>query len=102
MYHYVRDLPNTSFPKIKGMLTSEFRQQLAALQNHYEIATLESGLDFLRGAYKPARDLTLLTFDDGFKEHSAEVTSMLVDQRTQGLFFIITSCLQESLSDGCT
>jgi peptidoglycan/xylan/chitin deacetylase (PgdA/CDA1 family) len=95
MYHYVRDLPNTPFPKIKGMLTSEFRRQLTALQNRYEMATLESGLDFLRGAYKPARDLSLLTFDDGFKEHYAEVTSMLVDRRIQGLFFVITSCLQE-------
>jgi peptidoglycan/xylan/chitin deacetylase (PgdA/CDA1 family) len=95
MYHYVRDLPNTSFPKIKGMLTSQFRQQLVALQNHYEMATLESGLDFLRGVYKPARDLSLLTFDDGFKEHYAEVTSMLVEQGIQGLFFVITSCLQE-------
>jgi peptidoglycan/xylan/chitin deacetylase (PgdA/CDA1 family) len=96
MYHYVRDLPNTRFPKIKGMLTSEFRQQLAALQNRYEVATLESGLDFLRGAYKPAKDLTLLTFDDGFKEHCAEVTSMLMDQRIQGLFFVITSCLEDN------
>jgi peptidoglycan/xylan/chitin deacetylase (PgdA/CDA1 family) len=96
MYHYVRDLPNTSFPRIKGMLTSEFRLQLAAFQDRYEMATLESGLDFLRGVYKPAKDLMLLTFDDGFKEHGAEVTSMLVDQRIQGLFFVITSCLEEN------
>jgi peptidoglycan/xylan/chitin deacetylase (PgdA/CDA1 family) len=96
MYHYVRDLPNTRFPKIKGMLTREFREQLALLQKHYEIATLESGLDYLRGAYKPPKDLMLLTFDDGFKEHCAEVTSMLVDQRIQGLFFVITSCLEDN------
>jgi peptidoglycan/xylan/chitin deacetylase (PgdA/CDA1 family) len=96
MYHYVRDLPNTSFPRIKGMLTSEFRQQLAALQDRYEMATLESALDFMRGAYEPVKDLMLLTFDDGFKEHCAEVTSMLMDQRIQGLFFVITSCLEEN------
>src|ERR671919_601084 len=45
MYHYVRDLPNTPFPRIKGMLIKDFRQQLAALQQCYEMATLESALD---------------------------------------------------------
>jgi peptidoglycan/xylan/chitin deacetylase (PgdA/CDA1 family) len=95
MYHYVRDLPNTPFPRIKGMLTTDFRQQLKAIQNLYEMATLESALDFLRGVYTPARDLCLLTFDDGFKEHYAEVTPRLVDCGVQGNFFVITSCLQE-------
>ena len=95
MYHYVRDLPNTSFPRIKGMLTSDFQQQLAALQNQYEIATLESALDFLQGVYSPSRHLCLLTFDDGLRDHYLEVTPILVDHGVQGLFFIITSCLQE-------
>src|SRR5215813_8697839 len=95
MYHYVRDLPNTPFPRIKGMLISDFRQQLTALQNQYEMATLESALDFLQGAYSPHRDLCLLTFDDGLKDHYLEVTPILVDLDVQGLFFVITSCLQE-------
>jgi peptidoglycan/xylan/chitin deacetylase (PgdA/CDA1 family) len=95
MYHYVRDLPNTSYPRIKGMLISDFRQQLAVLQNQYEMATLESALDFLRGAYSPPRDLCLLTFDDGLKDHYSEVTSILSDLSIQGIFFVITSCLQE-------
>src|SRR5919197_3009297 len=95
MYHYVRNLPNTSFPRIKGMLSSDFQQQLSALQNQYEMATLESALDFLRGIYLPSRDLCLLTFDDGLKDHYSEVTPILVDLGIQGIFFVITSCLQE-------
>jgi peptidoglycan/xylan/chitin deacetylase (PgdA/CDA1 family) len=94
MYHYIRDLPNTPFPRIKGMLTSDFRKQLAMLKNQYEMATLESALDFVRGAYTPSRDLCLLTFDDGLKEHYTEVTPMLVEWGIQGLFFVITSCLK--------
>jgi peptidoglycan/xylan/chitin deacetylase (PgdA/CDA1 family) len=94
MYHYVRDLPHTPFPRLKGMLTSAFRQQLAALRSRYEMATLESALDFLRGEYTPSRPLCLLTFDDGLKEHYTDVTPILVDCRVQGLFFVITSCLQ--------
>jgi peptidoglycan/xylan/chitin deacetylase (PgdA/CDA1 family) len=92
MYHYIRDLPNTSFPRIKGMLTREFREQLATLQSRYEMGTLESALDFMGGAYRPQRDLCLLTFDDGLKEHYAEITPILIDHGVQGLFFVITSC----------
>jgi peptidoglycan/xylan/chitin deacetylase (PgdA/CDA1 family) len=95
MYHYVRDLPNTSFPRIKGMLTSDFQQQVAALRNQYEMATLESALDFLQGVYSAPRDLCLLTFDDGLKDHYSEVTPILVDLDVQGVFFVITSCLEE-------
>ena len=80
MYHYIRDLPNTSFPRIKGMLTRDFREQLATLQSRYEMGTLESALDFMRGSYRPSRDLCLLTFDDGLKEHYAEITPILIDQ----------------------
>lgn len=95
MYHYIRDLPNTPFPRIKGMCISDFRQQLTALQCHYEMATLESTLAFLQGRYTPRRDLCLLTFDDGLKEHYSEVTPLLGDCGVQGLFFVITSCVQE-------
>jgi peptidoglycan/xylan/chitin deacetylase (PgdA/CDA1 family) len=95
MYHYVRDLPNTPWPRLKGMLTSTFRQQLRALREHYELATLETALAFLQGAYIPRRDLCLLTFDDGLKEHYTEVTPLLVEHGIQGVFFLITSCVQE-------
>jgi peptidoglycan/xylan/chitin deacetylase (PgdA/CDA1 family) len=94
MYHYVRDLPNTRFPKIKGMLTRDFGEQLALLQDRYEMATLESALDFIQGNYTPVRDLCLLTFDDGLKEHYSEITPLLTDRGIQGLFFVITSCLE--------
>jgi peptidoglycan/xylan/chitin deacetylase (PgdA/CDA1 family) len=95
MYHYVRDLPNTPWPRLKGMLTSAFRQQLRILQEHYELATLETALAFMQGAYTPTRDLCLLTFDDGLQEHYTEVTPLLVEHGIQGVFFLITSCVQE-------
>lgn len=95
MYHYVRDLPNTRLPRLKGLLTSVFCQQLRALREHYELATLETAVAFLQGTYTPPRDLCLLTFDDGVKEHYTEVTPLLVAHGIQGIFFLITSCLQE-------
>jgi peptidoglycan/xylan/chitin deacetylase (PgdA/CDA1 family) len=95
MYHYVRDLPRTDFPRIKGMLPDDFRRQVNRLSERYEMASLESALAFLRGEYQPKRNLCLLTFDDCLKEHYAEVTPTLAERGIQGIFFIITSCLQE-------
>jgi peptidoglycan/xylan/chitin deacetylase (PgdA/CDA1 family) len=94
MYHYVRDLPNTRFPRIKGLLADDFRQQVAWLNERHEMATLESALAFLAGEYRPKRDLCLLTFDDGLKDHYTEVLPALSELRIEGLFFIITSCLE--------
>lgn len=92
MYHYVRDLPRTRFPRIKGMLSNDFRLQVASLNEQYEMATLESALAFLTGEYRPVRELCLLTFDDGLKEHYTDVLPELAQRHIQGLFFITTSC----------
>jgi len=94
MYHYVRDLPRTRFPRIKAALSDDFRRQVAWLSERHEMATLESALAFLAGKYQPARDLCLLTFDDGLRDHYTEVLPVLAERRIQGLFFIITSCLE--------
>ena len=59
------------------------------------MATLESSMAFLDGDYRPSRDLCLLTFDDGLKEHFREVAPLLAERGLQGLFFLITSCLEE-------
>src|SRR5580704_10319558 len=92
-YHYVRDLPNTRFPKIKGMLLDDFRRQTATLPDLFEMATVSSAFEFLTGRYQPRRNLCLMTFDDGLKEHYAEVTPILAENDIQGVFFLITSCL---------
>ncbi len=94
-YHHVRDLPQSRFPHIKGMLTDDFRAQVALLVERYEMATLESALDFLEGGYEPRRDLCLLTFDDGSKDHYTNVLPILAERHIQGLFFVITRCHEE-------
>ena len=55
MYHYVRDLPRTQFPRLKGMLTEDFRHQVNELSSIYEMASIESALDFMTGEYRPRR-----------------------------------------------
>jgi peptidoglycan/xylan/chitin deacetylase (PgdA/CDA1 family) len=96
-YHYVRDLPRTRFPQIKGMLLDDFRRQAKALPGVYEMATLESAIAFLTGKYTPRRDLCLMTFDDGLREHFADVTPILAEEQIQGLFFLISGCLEDGV-----
>jgi len=95
MYHYVRDLPRTPYPRLKGMMLDDFRHQVAELSSCYEMASLESAQDFMTGEYRPRRDLCLLTFDDGLKEHFTDVTPILAEKRIRGVFFLITSCVEE-------
>ena len=45
MYHYVRDLPYTRYPKIKGLLTSQFKEQLAYIERHYQFVTVNDCLN---------------------------------------------------------
>ena len=94
-YHYVRDLPRTRFPQIKGRLIADFEQQVDELSQRFEMATLESALAFLAGDYAPTRDLCLLVFDDGLKDHFTNVTPRLAERGIQGQFFITTACVEE-------
>lgn len=94
-YHYVRDLPKSRFPAIKGLLTDDFRRQVDALRSRYEMADWRSVLAFIRGDYKPERDLCFLTFDDGLKDHLTDVLPILLERRLTGAFFITTRCADE-------
>jgi peptidoglycan/xylan/chitin deacetylase (PgdA/CDA1 family) len=95
MYQYVRDVAGTPFPNLKGIRPDDFRLQIAELETQFEMASIESAMDFLAGEYRPRRDLCLLTFDDGLKEHLREVTPILAEKRIPGVFFLITSCIEE-------
>ena len=77
------------------MLLDDFREQVAGLSTQFEMASLESAVDFIAGEYRPRRDLCLLTFDDGLKEHYTDVTPILYEKRIRAVFFPITGCLEE-------
>ena len=88
MYHYVRDLARSRFPRIKALTVDAFRGQLAYIANHYQIVTMESVLDALEngGSGLPPR-AALLTFDDGYADHYNTVLPILDQLGVQGSFF---------------
>jgi peptidoglycan/xylan/chitin deacetylase (PgdA/CDA1 family) len=88
MYHYVRDLKNSRFPAIKGLSIERFRRQLDYIQAHYTPITVEMLLGALRSGEKdlPPNSI-LLTFDDGYGDHFANVFPLLEARKIQGCFF---------------
>jgi peptidoglycan/xylan/chitin deacetylase (PgdA/CDA1 family) len=88
MYHYVRELPYTRYPKIKGLLSSQFKAQLAYLKNNYTFVTVE---DCINAIYSQSNNFpsnsVLLTFDDAYIEHFTTVFPILEESGIQGCFF---------------
>jgi len=92
MYHYVRDVAGTRFPRLKALPVDAFRRQVDALRATHEMATWESLASFLSGEYVPRRDLCYLTFDDGLREHHETVLPILQERGVKAAFFVITGC----------
>lgn len=89
MYHYVRDLRHSRFPRIKGLDVRDFRGQLDYLRGRYTVVSMEEVMYAAQGS--PAdlpTDAVLLTFDDGFIDHYTTVLPLLDERGWQGSFFV--------------
>jgi len=87
MYHYVRDLARSRYPRIKGLDAADFAGQLEYMLRHYQPVRMEDVLAATRGeAELPPRSI-LLTFDDGYAEHFDVVYPLLDRLGVQGSFF---------------
>jgi peptidoglycan/xylan/chitin deacetylase (PgdA/CDA1 family) len=87
MYHYVRDLPRTRFPGIKGLLTEKFEAQLDYISSHYSVCKLTEVVAAARGEHDLPSNACLLTFDDGLADHYQTVFPRLMDRGLTGAFF---------------
>ena len=96
-YHYVRDFPQTDFPRIKGILTDNFNKQVELLQSKFEMASHDSIISFLSGKYFPEKNLCYLTFDDGLIDHYENVLPILMEKKISAAFYTITSCINSRL-----
>jgi peptidoglycan/xylan/chitin deacetylase (PgdA/CDA1 family) len=88
MYHYVRDLKNSRFPAIKGLSLDRFQRQLDYIEEVYTPITAEMLMEALDSAENelPPHPI-LLTFDDGYSDHFANVFPLLEARKIQGCFF---------------
>ena len=87
MYHYVRELPLTRYPDIKGLLTSQFRAQIEYLKRNYTFVTIQDCIGALHNDVQLPQNACLLTFDDGYLDHFTDVFPVLDANQIQGCFF---------------
>ena len=88
MYHYVRDLARSRFPRIKGRDLEEFRAQLDYIASAYNVVTAEQVMSALLGEEDLPPRACWLTFDDGYADHYLHVLPLLVDRGWQGSFYV--------------
>ena len=87
MYHYVRDLERSRYPRIKARRTADFRAQLDYLADHYTVVAARDVIAASRGEAELPPNAAWLTFDDGYLDHFTTVFPLLDERGWQGSFF---------------
>ncbi len=90
-YHYVRDFPRSRLPGLKGRHRREFEGQLDYLQKTHRVLTPDEFVAAINGALTLTEPAAVLTFDDGYLEHYAQVFPSLMRRGITGYFFPPTS-----------
>jgi peptidoglycan/xylan/chitin deacetylase (PgdA/CDA1 family) len=88
MYHYVRDLARSRFPRIKGRDLAEFRAQLDHIATTYNVVSAEQVMSAVLEEEELPPRACWLTFDDGYADHYLHVLPLLVDRGWQGSFYV--------------
>ena len=83
MYHYVRDLKHSRYPRIKGLDAALFREQVAYLKKHYTCVSVDDVVDAARAGAPLPENAALLTFDDGYSDHFDFVFPILKKEKTE-------------------
>jgi len=94
MYHYVRDLKNSQFPKIKGLDYQDFLDQIKFLKKEYNILSIE---EFLNSDFDQNKKNCILTFDDGYVDHYDFVFPTLLNNNIKGSFFSPVDTIQKNV-----
>jgi peptidoglycan/xylan/chitin deacetylase (PgdA/CDA1 family) len=97
MYHYVRNMHETEYPNIKGLLIKKFIGQLNYICRNHTVISLEDYSEFLGGRKKIPSNPCILTFDDGFIDHYLNVFPLLKERKLPACFFPITQPLSEHI-----
>lgn len=87
MYHYVRPIKGSLYPKIRGLELDNFIRQLHFFKKNFNIITAEDLIDAVNTEKSLPSNSCLLTFDDGYKDNIDYVVPELLKLNLQGIFF---------------
>lgn len=95
MYHYVRPIAASAYPRIRGLELQDFEGQLDYIEAHYTVISA-ADLVAARAGGPPLPPMPLLlTFDDGYRDHAAYVWPVLKRRGLTGVFFPPARCVLE-------
>ena len=95
MYHYVRPINDSKYPRIKGLEIQKFIKQLEFLEKNFTIINPLDFLDHVLGKNElQVPNPCLLTFDDGLKDHLDYVLPELQKRGLSGCFFVPSASSQ--------
>ncbi len=95
MYHYVRNLRNSKFPKIRGLDLALFKQQITYLEKHYTFVGMQDVLDAVYEGKRLPENAIMLSFDDGYIDHYTNVFPILANKGIAGLFAMPGKIIKE-------
>ena len=95
MYHYVRDLKHSRYPRIKGLDLNLFREQIKFLKKNYNFVTVEEVIEANNGGGTLPSHPVLLTFDDAYQDHYQNVFPILNHEHIQGCFYAPVKAITE-------
>lgn len=87
MYHYVRPIQGSQYPRIRGLELSNFKDQLDFLESTSRIISPEEFYSLAELPQENQQLLSLLTFDDGLIDHYEHVFPELVRRKINAIFF---------------
>lgn len=95
MYHYIRELTLTRYPRIRGLDVSLFREQVKYFEKNYKFVSVEDLISAYRGSSTLPDKAILLTFDDGYIDHFQNAFPILDRHGIRGAFFVPVRPIKE-------
>ena len=90
MYHYVRPISKSRYPKIKGLELEAFKDQLDFFLKEKKLVTTDDVINAVSNSTELPKDAVWLTFDDGYKDHYDYVAPILEKKGINAAFFPVS------------
>ena len=97
MYHYVRNLRGSAYPRIKGLDLNSFNEQIKYFLKNYNVISMEEFINSIDNNVSVPEKSLLLTFDDAYIDHYENVYPILKRNNIQGSFYAPVKALKENL-----
>jgi|RhiMethySRZTD1v2_1073278.scaffolds.fasta_scaffold217011_2 peptidoglycan/xylan/chitin deacetylase (PgdA/CDA1 family) len=93
MYHYVRRLAGSRFPRLTALELDAFRGQLDFIRRYYTPVSIVDLVLATHGHVQLPPRAIVLTFDDGYTEHYRDTWPLLEELKMPAAFFPAASSL---------